>query len=103
MYLNNVNIALHEANYFFFLRRKKRSAIIGCFSSSFFSSIGLPEIYKYRKDKGVTIPFSICLNTLKILENVSEDIVPYDWVNSLLAFAKRPRYEVYLFVVKTET
>lgn len=36
MYLNNVNIALHEANYFFRKKKKiKRPAIIGCF---FFSS-----------------------------------------------------------------
>lgn len=63
MYLNNVNIALHEANYFLG-RRKKTSHNWLFFFFFFFVSIGLPEIYKYTKDKGVTIPFTIGLNTL---------------------------------------
>lgn len=66
MYLNNVNIALTRGELIFKKKRKKKKNtghnwlfLLLLFFFLLFLYQDLPEIYKYRKDKGVTIPLSI--------------------------------------------
>jgi len=111
MYLNNVNIALQEANYF--LRRRKHThthththtghnlLFLLPLLFFFFLYQYLPEIIKYSKDKWDNNPFGYKYSC-KILENVCKDIVWYYCGNSLLAFAKRPRHEGHSFCVCDE-